>query len=113
MGSWEMQRVTPNDDRHIKFKLDQVGLPKDLKLFHGQSLEVIEDILKSYCDKLEGRKNGQCDEKKASEVRISEISRIGSNPKATMLADESLLQLMVVFKMRPLISDMVAIFNIL
>ena len=30
-----------------------------------------------------------------------------------MLADESLLQLMVVFKMRPLISDMVAIFNIL
>ena len=62
---------------------------------------------------IEGRKNGQCDEKKASEVRISEICRIGSNPKATMLSDESLLQLMIVYKDKPVVNDMVAIFNVL
>ena len=38
--------------RHIKFKLDQIDLPKDIKLFHGQSLEAVEDILKAHCDKI-------------------------------------------------------------
>ena len=32
--------------------MDQIDLPKDIKLFHGQSLEAVEDILKAHCDKI-------------------------------------------------------------
>ena len=48
-----------------------------------------------------------------SSIRILEISRIGSNPKATMLKDETVLQLAVVYKDKPVISDLVNIYQVL
>lgn len=103
-----MERITPYADRHIKAKLEQVDLPKEVKLFYGHAYEALEDALKKYCEKLsdgggkEAQKKPHPDPvKTGTGLHISEISRIGPNPKATMLAQDRTLQLAIVFVERP------------
>lgn len=106
-SSWEMERITPYADRHIKAKLEQVDLPKEVKLFYGHAYEALEDALKKYCEKLtdggkEAQKKPHPDPvKTGTGLHISEVSRIGPNPKATMLAQDRTLQLAIVFVERP------------
>ena len=107
-SSWEMERTTPRADRHIKAKLEQVDLPKEVKLFYGHAYEALEDALKKYCEKLassgdqqEPKKPHPDPVKTSAGLHISEILRIGPNPKATMLTEDRTLQLAIVFVERP------------
>ena len=46
---------------------------------------------------LEGKVKGEVKNEPLGKLRIVEISRIGSNPKATMLRDESVLRIAIVY----------------
>ena len=48
-------------------------------------------------DVLEGKVKGEVKNEPLGKLRIVEISRIGSNPKATMLRDESVLRIAIVY----------------
>ena len=48
-------------------------------------------------DILEGKVKGEVKNEPLGKLRIVEISRIGSNPKATMLRDESVLRIAIVY----------------
>ena len=112
-SSWEMNRITPYEDRHIKFKLEQIDLTKDVKLFYGHSFEAVEDALKRYCESLApGQKKPNPDPVKLKAgLHISEISRIGSNPKATQLAEEKTLTMAVIFVEKPTSEGLFSIFS--
>ena len=79
-------------------------MAKEVKLFFGHSYEAVEDILKKYCDKMSpsGQKKPHPDPVKINAgLHISEISRIGANPKATQLIEDRTLTLVIVFVEKP------------
>ena len=108
-----MNRTTSYEDRHIKFKLEQIDLTKEIKLFYGHSFEAVEDALKRYCESLApGQKKPNPDPVKLKAgLHVSEISRIGSNPKATQLAEEKTLTMAVVFVEKPTTEGLFPVFS--
>ena len=84
--------------------MERIDLAKEVKLFFGHSYEAVEDILKKYCDKMSpsGQKKPHPDPVKINAgLHISEISRIGANPKATQLIEDRTLTLVIVFVEKP------------
>ena len=68
---------------------------KILKIDIGQKCSKCHATVK--LDILEGKVKGEVKNEPLGKLRIVEISRIGSNPKATMLRDESVLRIAIVY----------------